>query len=50
MILKDLVKTLQSRGVAAAYAEQDPDTDDKIAVGQCCIVYGSPDTFVGKDR
>ncbi len=49
-IIEVQVKTLQSRGVAAAYAGQDPDTDDKIAAGQYSIVYGSPETFVGKDR
>ena len=49
-IMEEQVKMLTKRGISAAYAGQDPATDEAIATGQVSIVYGSPETLVGNAK
>uniref|UniRef100_A0A8C5AGZ1 DNA 3'-5' helicase n=1 Tax=Gadus morhua TaxID=8049 RepID=A0A8C5AGZ1_GADMO len=49
-IMEDQVRTLQSKGIAAAVCGKDPETDEKIAAGHYSIVYGSAETLVGDDK
>ena len=49
-IMEEQVKMLKEQGISAAYAGQDPATDEAIATGQVSIVYGSPETLVGNAK
>ena len=48
-IMEEQVKLLNEKGLSAAYAGKNENTDKRICSGEFSFVYGSPETFVGNN-